>query len=102
MRDRLGPMNVRFAWDPQKARDNLRKHGVGFEEALTVFRDPLARIHADPGHSQSETREILVGHSDRMRLLLVSFAARGETVRIISARKATRSERNDYEEGQRS
>jgi hypothetical protein len=69
--------------------------------ALTAFADPLGRIFDDPAHSAGESREILVGHSRRRRILVVSFAERGDSVRIISARRATKNERHDYEEGQR-
>ena len=93
---------IKFTWDPAKAADNLGKHGVAFEEALTVFGDPLARIHDDPAHSDRERREIIVGHSTRGRLLLVSFTERMRVVRLISARRATRHEREDYEKGKRS
>jgi uncharacterized DUF497 family protein len=91
-------MTTRFTWDPEKAASNFRKHGVSFEEALTVFGDPLARIHEDPRHSERERREIIVGHSTRGRLLLVSFTERFRVIRLISARGATRHERKDYEE----
>ncbi|MFY9341305.1 MAG: BrnT family toxin [Planctomycetota bacterium] len=94
-------MDPQFTWDRDKAAANLRKHGVSFEEAVTAFRDPLARIHDDLHHSHEEHREILVGHSARGRLLLVSFTERGRTVRLISARRATRNERQDYQEGTR-
>ncbi|HEX9186704.1 MAG TPA: BrnT family toxin [Vicinamibacteria bacterium] len=87
-----------FEWDPGKAAANSRKHGVSFEEAVTAFRDPLARIHADPDHSRVERREILIGHSDGQRLLVVAFATRRGRLRLISAREATRRERRDYEE----
>jgi len=90
-------MAIRAGWDPRKAAANLRKHGVAFEEAVSVFADPLARIHDDPHHSVSERREIIVGHSARNRLLLVSFTERA-SVRLISARRATRHERKEYEE----
>jgi len=89
---------VVFEWDPAKAVGNFAKHGVTFEEALTVFMDPVARTHADPDHSGAERREIIVGHSIYQRLLLVSFAEFGERVRLISARLATKRERRDYEE----
>ncbi len=89
---------MKFEWDPRKAASNLRKHGVAFTEALTVFADRLARIHDDPDHSAAEEREVIVGHSSRERLLLVFFTQRGETVRIFGARRATSHERNDYEE----
>ena len=89
---------VVFEWDPAKAGANVAKHSVTFEEALTVFMDPLARIHDDPHHSKDEAREIIVGHSIEQRLLLVSFVDRGEKVRLISARLATKRERENYEE----
>src|SRR5262245_12473474 len=93
--DRRG--RIEITWDSDKAAENRRRHGVGFREAATVLSDPLARIHDDPEHSIGERREILVGHSILHRLLVVSFTERGHTVRIISARKATRREREDYE-----
>lgn len=82
----------------RKALANQQKHGVSFEEAATVFANPLAAIFDDPDHSQDELREIVVGHSDRNRVLIVSFTERGGAVRIISARAATPRERKDYEE----
>ncbi len=91
-------MNLRFEWDKKKAAFNLSKHGVSFEEALTVFGDPLARIFDDEDHSAEEQREIILGHSAEERLLIVCFTAQGESVRIFSARTATRGERMDYEE----
>ena len=87
-----------FEWDPYKATANLSKHGVGFREAATVFRDPQARIVADPRHSLGELRLAILGHSARGRLLTVMFTERGTRIRLISARKATRRERTDYEE----
>ena len=89
---------MQFEWDPKKARENVLKHRVAFEEAMTVFRDPLARIHDDPDHSVRESREIIIGTSTAGRLILVSFTERGERVRIINARHAEPSERYDYEE----
>jgi hypothetical protein len=89
---------VQFTWDPRKAATNLRKHRISFAEAATVFDDDLARIHDDPDHSVGEGREIIVGNSARGRMLLVSFTERGDIVRIISARRADRAERKDYEE----
>ncbi|MGH9322573.1 MAG: BrnT family toxin [Vicinamibacteria bacterium] len=89
---------IEFEWDSAKAEANLAKHGVTFEEALAVFVDPIARIHPDPDHSESEPREIIIGHSIQQRLLLVSFTERGERIRLISARPATKRERRDYEE----
>jgi uncharacterized DUF497 family protein len=94
-------MDVVFEWDRRKARINLAKHGVTFEEALTVFADPLARILDDPAHSAGEVREIIVGSSKRQRLLVVSFTEHRDAVRIIGARSATRNERNDFEERSR-
>jgi len=94
-------MSLVFEWDREKARRNRAKHAVSFDEALTVFADPLGRIFSDPAHSVEESREIIVGHSRRRRLLVVSFAERGDSVRIISARRATKNERHDYQEGYR-
>jgi uncharacterized DUF497 family protein len=92
-------MAVRIEWDPRKAASNLRKHGVSFDEAYTVFDDRLAVMFDDVEHSQDEPREILIGHSIRERLLVISFTERQpDVLRIISARLATRMERKDYEE----
>lgn len=96
-------MSLRFEWDPQKAATNLAKHGVAFEEALTVFSDPLGRIFDDEDHSVEEQREIIIGHSVKQRLLVVCFTApQDEVIRLFSARKATKRERQDYEENVRS
>jgi uncharacterized protein len=93
---------MRFKWDPTKAASNIRKHGVSFDEAVTVFKDPLALIFDDKEHSEDEHREIIIGISTLRRMLLVCFVERIEdTVRIISARSATRTEINDYEENAR-
>ncbi len=94
-------MGIQFTWDFTKARANRQKHGVSFQEAVTMFADPLARVHDDPGHSGHERREIIVGHSAAGRLLLVSFTQRGQLVRLISARRATRHEHEDYEKASR-
>lgn len=91
-------MDLEFEWHADKAASNVRKHGVTFEEAMSVFADPLAAIFDDDEHSAEEPPEIIVGHSGKGRLLLVSFTERGEAVRIISARRASRRERKDYEE----
>jgi uncharacterized DUF497 family protein len=91
-------MSFEFEWDPKKAEENLKKHGVAFEEGLTVFADPLARIFDDPDRSTDETREIIIGHSEKQRLLLVSFTERAARVRIVGARSATKRERQDYEQ----
>ena len=90
-------MSLQFEWDSKKAEANKVKHGVSFEEAITVFADPLARIFEDPEHSETERREIIIGHSNKQNLILVSFVE-DDRVRLISARKATRMERKDYEE----
>ena len=82
-----------FEWDARKARANQRKHAISFDEACTVFDDPLARIFSDENHSNGEQREIILGHSILERLLLVSFVERGpDRIRIIGTRKATRRE----------
>ena len=94
-------MNLRFEWDGRKALTNQVKHGVSFEEAMTVFNDPLARLFDDSGHSATESREIIIGLSQKERLLLVCFTEREGGVRIFSARKATKLERQDYEETHR-
>ena len=91
-------MKLRFEWDRKKASSNRSRHGVSFDEALTVFANPMARIFDDEDHSTEEHREITIGHSAKERLLLVCFTSQGESVRIFSARKATRAERKDYEE----
>jgi uncharacterized DUF497 family protein len=90
-----------FTWDASKARSNFIKHRVSFWEARTVFEDPLARIHDDAAPSDRERREIIVGHSSKGHLLLVSFTERGGATRLISARRATRHEREDYEKSSR-
>jgi uncharacterized DUF497 family protein len=95
-------MNLKFEWDRRKAASNFSKHHVSFEEALTVFADPLARIFDDEDHSIEERREIIVGHSAKERLLIVCFTSQGESVRLFSARKVTRRERKDYEENVKS
>ena len=91
-------MTVEFEWDAVKAETNVKKHGVAFDEALAVFADPLARIFDDPDHSVGESREIIVGHSTRRRLLIVGFTERDGKTRIINARAATKRERHDYEQ----
>ena len=91
-------MSLEFEWDDDKARKNVKKHGVSFEEASTVFGDPLALTIPDPLHSEEEDRFITLGESDRRRLVVVISTERGKRIRIISARFATRRERKDYEE----
>jgi uncharacterized DUF497 family protein len=90
---------VIYEWDPDKAKRNLRGHGVSFEEAATVFLDPLAMTYPDPDHSDEEDREITIGYSASQRLLFVSHVQRSNRTRIISAREATRRERKQHEEG---
>jgi uncharacterized DUF497 family protein len=92
-------MPLVFEWDSPKAVVNLKKHGVSFDEACTVFDDPLAAIFRDDDHSISEAREIVIGNSILGRLLLVCFVERPENlIRIFSVRLATRRERLDYED----
>ena len=92
-------MSIRFTWDRQKADRNRTEHeGVTFEEAATVFRDPLAHIFDDDEHSAEEHRELIIGSSRRNRVLIVSFTERADVIRIISARKADGDERRDYEQ----
>ena len=88
-----------YEWDAEKAKTNLRKHGVSFEEAATIFLDSLAVTFSDPHHSGKEEREITIGHSARGQVIFVSHCQRGSRIRIISARKTTRGERKQYEEG---
>ena len=91
-------MGLRFEWDEQKAKRNLKKHGVSFEEAATVFGDPLSMTIADPVHSTVEQRWVTMGLTHRERLVVVVHTNRGNTIRLISARKATRREKRAYEE----
>jgi uncharacterized DUF497 family protein len=90
-------MALEFEWEVSKASSTAAKHGVTFDEALTAFRDTRASIFDDPDHSADEHRELLIGHSERGRLMMVSFTEREGRIRIISARRATRRERQDYE-----
>ncbi len=89
---------VQFEWDPAKAKMNLRKHGIAFREAATVLWDPLDITIFDPDHSNEENRFITFGFSTAGRLLMVAHTERGERIRIISARRLTRAEREAYEE----
>jgi uncharacterized DUF497 family protein len=89
---------VNFEWDPGKARQNRRKHRISFQEAATVFGDPLAVTYPDPDHSTSEQRFITVGMSSAGQVLIVAHVDRSENIRIISARKTTKRERKQYEE----
>jgi len=92
-------MGLRFEWSASKAKVNTEKHGVSFEEASTVFADPLALTIYDPLHSDEEDRYVALGESERRRLLVVVFTDRDDKIRIISARAASRRERKDHEEG---
>jgi len=89
---------MEFEWDPGKAARNLKDHKITFEEAATVFGDPLSLTYPDPDHSNDESRFITVGNSIDGQLLLVSHTDRDEKIRIISAREATKRERKFYEE----
>jgi hypothetical protein len=90
-------MGYIFEWDRKKAALNMLKHSVGFDEASTVFGDPLALLMPDPDHSVGEMRYILLGMSNQQRLLVVAFAERPPWTRLISARCTTRQERRKYE-----
>jgi uncharacterized DUF497 family protein len=90
---------VEFEWDPAKAASNEVKHGVTFHEAATAFGDPLSLLFDDPDHSHDEQRALLIGLSDERQLLVVAYTERGDIIRIISAREATRRERDEYENG---
>jgi uncharacterized DUF497 family protein len=91
-------MGLLFEWDSDKSKSNVSKHGVSFDEAMTVFSDPLANTIYDPDHSDDEDRYISLGLSSEGRLLVVSFTDRDDRIRITSARVANRRERKQYEE----
>jgi len=93
-------MALTFEWDTNKARRNLARHGVSFEESSSVFGDPLSLTVSDPVHSKVEDRCVTLGTSHRGNLLVVVHTERGDNIRIISARPASRRERRTYEEGQ--
>jgi hypothetical protein len=88
---------VQFEWDPEKAIENLAKHGVSFDEASTVFGDPLAGTILDPRRASDEIRFVTIGLSTTQRLIVVAHTDRDDRIRIISARRATRRERRNYE-----
>jgi len=92
-------MPLTFEWDARKARSNLAKHGVGFEEASTIFGDQLSLTIPDPEHSKMEDRLVTMGSAFTGKLLVVVHTDRGDNIRIISARRASRRERKSYEEG---
>lgn len=89
---------MELEWDPTKAKINVRKHGVTFEEAATVFDDPMATYYEDPDHSISERRYLTIGTSAKGQLIHIAFADRAGRIRIIQARRLTRNERRQYEE----
>lgn len=91
-------MPLTFEWDSRDARSNLTKHGVGFEEASTIFGDPLSLTISDPEHSQRENRYITMGRAFNRKLLVVVHTDRSDNIRIIRARRASRRERKSYEE----
>jgi hypothetical protein len=91
-------MSIISIWDLEKAKSNIKKHNVSFEEAESVFEDLLARIKPDPDHSKLEQRYLIQGYSDKNRLLVVSFTDINDIIRIISARKSTNKEKKQYEE----
>jgi uncharacterized protein len=91
-------MGYIFEWDSRKAESNLKKHCISFGEATTIFGDPLSLLMDDPKHSADEQRYLVIGYSVQHRLLVVAFAERPPRTRIISARLATRHERNQYEQ----
>jgi len=90
---------MRFNWDKNKAESNFRKHGITFEDAVTIFADPYLLFTEDIKHSEEEEREWAIGESENGLILVVVFTMRQEIFRIISARKATKKERKRYEEG---
>jgi uncharacterized DUF497 family protein len=92
---------MQFEWHPAKAAANLNRHHVGFHEAAAVFEDPLSTTFADEAHSEEEARLLTIGMSARGRVLVVAHTERNDTIRIISARRATRREREFYEQGTR-
>lgn len=92
-------MKLNFEWDEEKAKKNLKKHRVSFEEATTVFLDPFSMTISDPHHSVNEQRYIDIGSSDKGHVLVVVYTERSSNIRIISCRKANQSERTLYEEG---
>jgi hypothetical protein len=97
LRSKEGRLSLIFEWDEKKADDNLRKHGVSFDEAKTVFNDPFSVTIYDPDRSSDEERYIDIGLSLKGRLIVVSYSERGEKIRIISGREATRKEQGEYE-----
>ena len=93
-------MSLKFEWNARKAARNLRRHKVSFEEAATVFSDPLSATFPDPDHSDEDDRFIIIGLSNRQRLLMISHTERVDRIRIISARELKPFERKQYEEAE--
>jgi len=93
-------MGLLFEWDPNKARLNVKRHGISFDEASTAFRDPLSHMIGDPPHSENEKRFVLIGRSIKGRLLVIVHTERGDRICIVSARLATSKERSRYEENE--
>jgi len=91
-------MTLRFEWDESKAEINKRKHGISFDEAQTVFTDDLSAMKPDVEHSNTEERFLIIGLSNKNRVIVVSYTERGDIIRLINARKATRNERKQHEE----
>ncbi len=91
---------MQFEWNPDKPNGNIKKHGVSFNEASTVFNDPLSVTFPDPDHSYGEERYVIIGLSSANRILVVPHTDQSDCVRIISAREATRNERRFYEDGE--
>jgi len=89
---------IDFIWDKNKAKLNLVKHNLSFEEAATVFADPLAFVFDDVEHTRAEQRALIIGHTSKNKVIIVPFTERDQHIRIISARKATKKEKQDYEE----
>ena len=94
-------MSLQFEWDSKKAQNNIKKHGISFDEACTAFKDPLSKTILDPLHSDSEERYILMGLSFRGQLLIISHTEKKSNIRIISARNATKKERKYYENNEK-
>ena len=93
-------MGLLFEWDPKKARLNLKRHGISFDESSTAFRDPLSQTIEDPLHSENEERFVLIGRSIQGRILVIVHTDRGDQIHIISARLATKKERLRYEKNE--
>lgn len=91
-------MKLCFEWDEEKARRNIEKHGINFEEGISIFHDPFSISIDDPDHSENEERYIDIGVSENSRILVVNYTERAGRIRIISCRKATKRERRQYEE----